>query len=345
MVMNSVTQRLGRRYGLPLAALLVTLASFALVLWWDDSPGVLLLVAAFGPPVTALLLARAAVGSGVRWGRMARAFALGGTLIPAIVIAVHGFVLSVVFALVEPLTDAGRSLFDDLRVDAELLDVLTNPWAVVFLVELALVAPIAEESLKPLAARIARPGSRRDAFLLGAAAGAGFAAVENVLYASGWFWSFDWFLPVAVLRSTGAALHLLGAGLISVALYERRERMEKRTSIAGMWGIAVGVHALWNGSIAVAIILYEEQARLAGIGGSALEWGIALDVMLGVIGMVLLGAIVAAARWATPDRPTSVSAMLDLARPTVIAGWAGLAALMIVPATIMILVFPEFVAF
>jgi RsiW-degrading membrane proteinase PrsW (M82 family) len=342
--MTSVTQQLGRRYGAPLVSLVVTLASFALVLWWVDSPAVLLLVAAFGPPVTALLLARAAAGGGVAWGPMVRAFVLGGTLIPAIVIAVHGFVLSVVFSLVEPLTAAGRDLFDDLRVDPGLIGVLTNPWAVVFLVELALVAPIAEESLKPLAARIARPRSRREAFLLGAAAGAGFAAVENVLYASGWFWSFDWFLPVAVLRSTGAALHLLGAGLISVALYERRERMENRTSVAGMWGIAVGIHALWNGSIAVAIILYEEQAGLGGVAGSTLEWGIALDVMLGVIGMALLGAIVVAAHWATPERPTGFGQMLDLARPTVIAGWAGVAALMIIPATIMILVFPEFVA-
>lgn len=333
-----------RRYALALAALAVTLASFALLLWWDESPGLLMLVAAFGPPVTALLVARAAAGGRMRGDGIALAFVLGGTLIPAIVIAVHGAVLVAVFAAVGPLADAGRDLLDDLRVDPALVDVLTNPWALIFLVELALVAPIAEESLKPLAARIARPGSRREAFVLGAAAGAGFAAVENLLYATGWFWSSEWFLPIAVLRSSGAALHLLGAGLISVALYERRTGMARRTSVAAMWGIAVGIHALWNGSIAVSIILYEEQARLAGFGGSALEWGIALDVMLGVIGMVLLGAIVVAGRWASTDEPMPLAESIDLSRPSLVAGWAGIAALMIIPATIAILVFPEFIA-
>ena len=332
------------RYGIVLAALLVTLVSFALLLWWDDSPGVLLLVAAFGPPVTALLTAWAGGGGPVRGARMALAFVLGGTLILALVIAVHGTVLTAVFAAVGPLADAGRDLLDDLRVDPALVDVLTNPWALIFLVELALVAPIAEETLKPLAAWLGRPESRGEAFVLGAAAGAGFAAVENLIYATGWFWSYEWFLPIAVLRSSGAALHLLGAGLISVALYERRHRMEGRVSVGAMWGIAVGIHALWNGSIAVAIILYEEQARLAGISGSALEWGIALDVMLGVIGMVLLGAIVVAARWASSAEPAPLAGSLDLSRPTVVAGWAGMAALLIIPATIAILVFPEFLA-
>lgn len=342
--MISMTRDMGGRYRLALVALIATLASFALVLWWEDSPSVLLLVTALGPPFTALLLAHAAAGGDVDRGRMARAFALGGTLIPVIVIMAHGLIVVTVLALVEPLAEAGRSLFDELRIDPTLIEVLTNPWAVVLLVQLALVAPILEESAKPVAVRLTRPGSRREAFLLGAAAGAGFAAVENVLYASGWFWSFDWFLPVAVLRSTGAALHLLGAGLISVALYERRERMEGRVSVPAMWGIAVGIHALWNGSIAVAVLLYEEQARLAGVSGSALELGIALNVILGVIGMVLLGAIVVAGHWAAPERPTPLGRTLDLSRPGLIAGWAGVAALLIIPATIMILLFPEFVA-
>jgi len=335
----------GRRYGTALGALALTLTSFAVLLWSDYQPGFLLLVAAFGPPVTALLLARSATGGPARIDRMILAFVLGGTLIPALVIAVHGVVLAAVFAAVGPLTDAGRQLLQDLEVDPSLVDVITNPWALIFLVELAVVAPVAEETLKPFAARIGRPGSRREAFLLGAAAGAGFAAVENVMYATGWFWSSDWFLPVSVLRSSGAALHLLGAGLISVALYERRVGMVHRTSIPAMWGIAVGIHALWNGSIAVSMILYEEQARLAGLSGSSLEWGIALDVMLGVIGMVLLGAIVVAARWASTDEPAPLAQSVDLSRAGAIAGWAGIAALMIIPATIAILVFPEFIAF
>jgi len=334
----------GRRYGLPATALVLTVGSMVVLLSWGEAPSVLLVVAAIGPPITAFLLAHAAAGGGVRRGRMYRAAALGATLIPILVIVVHGVVLAAVYAAVAPLGTAGRDLLDGIRVDPTLVEVLTNPWAMLFLIEMALVAPIAEETLKPLAARITRPASRREAFLLGAAAGAGFAAVENVMYASGWFFSSSWWLPVAVLRSSGAALHLLGAGLISVAWYERRAGMPSRLSLARAWGIAVAIHAFWNGAIAVAILLFEERSRL-GFAGSGWGWGVGLDVTLGIAGMALLGAIVLAARWAAPDDPEAVAGpIVDFARPGIIAGWAGLAALMIIPATILILVYPGFVS-
>lgn len=332
---------MGRQYRIPAMALAVTVAAILLVLSWDDAPGVLLLVAAVGPPISALLLARSAAGGGSSLRRLAAAFGLGATLIPFLVITVHGAVLAAVYTLVEPLGEAGRDLLDGLRVDPTFVEVLTSPWALLFLVELALVAPLAEESLKPLAARIVRPGSRREAFLLGAAAGAGFAAIEDVLYASGWFFSSEWWLPIAVLRSTGAALHLLGAGLISVALYERRQHVGRPTSLAKVWGLAVGIHAFWNGAIAVAMMLFEERSRV-GLGGSGWEWGIALDVLLGMVGMALLGALVVAARWAVPEEPRSGERVVDLGRPEVVAGWATLTALMLIPAIVLILVFPSF---
>lgn len=34
---------------------------------------------------------------------------------------------------------------------------------------------------------------------------------------------------------------------------------------------SMGIHAFWNGSIAVAIVLFEKQDRLAGLSGSALD--------------------------------------------------------------------------
>jgi hypothetical protein len=90
-------------------------------------------------------------------------------VVPILVI-LFGAVLATVYGLVAPFAAAGRDLLDELRVQPDLVDVLANPWSLLFLVELALVAPIAEESLKPLAARLVRPRSRREAFLLGAAA-------------------------------------------------------------------------------------------------------------------------------------------------------------------------------
>jgi hypothetical protein len=57
--------------------------------------------------------------------------------------------------------------------------------------------------------------------------------------------------------------------------------------------------------------------------------------------MLLLGARGRRPLGGSPT-PRPVDQVLDLERPEVIAGWAGLAALMIIPATVLILVFPSF---
>ncbi len=69
-----------------------------------------------------------------------------------------------------------------------------------------------------------------------------------------------------------------------------------------------------------------------------------MAITLAVVGMLLLGAIVIAARWASTDQPQPLSLAFSFERPGAVAGWASLAALMIIPLTIMLLVFPEFVA-
>ncbi len=66
--------------------------------------------------------------------------------------------------------------------------------------------------------------------------------------------------------------------------------------------------------------------------------------MLGAVGMLLMGAIVVAARWAAPERPPDLTRVLRSGQPAMVAGWAGLAALLVVPAVVMILVFPDFLA-
>lgn len=331
-----------RRYGWALAGLVTTTAATVVALSWAEAPGVLTWVATIGPPMTALLLAVAAVGPGVQILRVGRVFALGATLIPILAIATYAAVGSLVFVLVEPLSTFATDLLDDLRVDPTLLEVMANPWALVMLIQLAVMAPLVEETLKPLAAGIGRPASRAHAFVLGAAAGAGFAAIENVLYASGWFWGNLW-LPVAVLRSSGAALHLLGAGLISVAIYERRAGLRPRTSVVHMWGIGLAIHAFWNGSVAVAIVLFHGRGAL-GLQGTGTGWGTGLQVLLGAFGMLLMGAIVVAGRWARAETPQALGRVIDPARPAVVAAWAGLACLMIVPTVVLILAFPDFLS-
>ena len=305
----------------------------------------LLLVAAAGPPVTAFLLGRGAAGGAIRPGKLLGAALVGATLVPILVVTTHGAVAFAAWTLIDPLAGAATDLADQLEVDRSILAVFSNYWSLVFLVELAVLAPLSEEFFKPLTAFLFRARSRREAFLVGAAVGAGFAAIENMMYASGWWWSFESWLPIAVLRSSGAALHLLGAGLVSVAIYERRNRAG-RSSVLRMFGLAGGAHALWNGSIAVVIILFTERELIAGgLSGTSLSWGIALSVFLGALGVVMLGGMVIAGRWSAPDHSEGpLLSGLSFDRPAAVAGWAALACAMLIPLAVMILVFPGYLA-
>jgi hypothetical protein len=270
---------------------------------------------------------------------------VGATLVPLAVILLHGAFVVAAYALVSPLADAATALFDELGGDPTLVAVFTSPWAFVLLIDLAVVAPLGEEILKPLGARLLRPQNRPDAFLLGAAAGAGFAAIENILYSSGWLLSSDAWIPISVLRSSGAALHLLGAGLISVAIFEVRSGHAPRWLLLKTFGIAAGLHALWNGTIAVSIILFNERYLVGeGLTGSAFSWGLTLDIILGAFGVLMLGGLFVAGRWAKGDGGLSILAPVSFARPTTVAAWAALAVLMLVPATILVLAFPGYLA-
>jgi RsiW-degrading membrane proteinase PrsW (M82 family) len=166
------------------------------------------------------------------------------TLLPAAI-------LFLVFGLADTLLPQAEELLDALQFGS-LTEELLSPWFLAALVEIAVVAPLVEEMVKPLPLLplLKRVGSARDALLLGALAGAGFAIVENVLYAAmlGESWG-----GVLTVRALGAALHPLGTGLMAVAWW-RVLRYEP--GAAGRWarnyGLAVGAHALWNGTCVVA---------------------------------------------------------------------------------------------
>jgi RsiW-degrading membrane proteinase PrsW (M82 family) len=320
-----------------------TLGSVVLVLYVGADWAGLLFLAAIGAPLTVLLLAAAAART-PRLGSLVPSILLGGTVVPFLAILFYFAFSTAVYGLIEPLAEAGRSLLDELNADPDLLDALTSPWALVLLIELAVLAPLVEESLKPLGALLRRPRSARDAFMFGAAAGAGFAAAENLLYASGAMYSNDAWVAISVMRSLGAGVHLLGCGLVSLAVYRIRHEGARWGLGARFFGIAVAVHALWNGAIAVATILYNEREYVAGgLSGSALSWGIGLSVALGVLGVLVLGGVVLAARRLGTGEEVE-SGWLGLERPAGIAAWAAVGASMLVPAIILLKVFPDFLA-
>jgi RsiW-degrading membrane proteinase PrsW (M82 family) len=333
----------GSRFLVPGAALAATLGSIAFALFAPVDPGPFLVVAAVGPPVTALLLAAAVSGGASR--SLVPSALIGAVAVPVLVLLAGGALAAVVFGLVEPLAAAGRELLDELRVDPTLLGVLSSPWAVVLLVHLAVAAPLIEEALKPLGSLARRPQSARDAFLFGVAAGAGFAAVENLLYASGWFlWGESW-LAVSLLRSVGAAVHPLGAGLVSLGVWTALRARRPGAAVAS-FGAAAAIHALWNGSIAVTLVLFNERDFAAGgLGGTAFTWGVTLTVLLVLIGGAALAGLVGLARRVAGDGvPDRLLPRLSASGPRAIVAWASAAALLLVPAAILILEFPDFLA-
>jgi RsiW-degrading membrane proteinase PrsW (M82 family) len=306
-----------------------------------------LVVAAAGGPLTIFLVVQA-VADPDRKGRSPWvSFFLGATLVPFLVILLHGLFYGIGFVLVEPLFAAGIELFDELKADPGYVEVLTSFWAYLLIVELAVVAPLAEETTKPLGSVIRRPTTARDAFVFGAAAGTGFAVVENILYASGWFLSFDFWLPVSVIRILGSALHPFGAALVSWAVFRLRAGDSGRwAGLALAYGLAFAAHALWNGTIAVTQVLYAGRSELgSALSDDAVAWGIGLLSLLTVLGIIVAGGLILAARQIREDDdPVRPALLADLGRPAGITAWAMVSTMLLIPAAIVVLVFPALIA-
>lgn len=221
-----------------------------------------LMVAALAPPLAAVVWMLDRQPGTLTWRRMGVSFVGGATVsvILAIILEVllPGVVLLLVLDLAEPVLGGLEGLLDALA-GREVAKVLTSPGFLFALVELAAVAPLVEETVKPLVTlpllwQLERP---RDALLLGAAAGAGFAVLENVLYATA---GLRIWAGILTVRALGAAVHPLGSGLVTLGWHGvLRGRPDGGRRWLGGYGLAVGIHALWNGGIALLLALAGAQ--------------------------------------------------------------------------------------
>lgn len=128
----------------------------------------------------------------------------------------------------------------------------------ILLIMLAVVAPLVEELVKPLAVvvLIGRVRSKAEAFTLGLACGIGFNLVETTGYISSGY--NDW-LNVALVRSGAGLLHGFGAAMMALGWYclthQEEGTWKRRIWLAlGCAGYAIFQHALWNGSIGLAFL-------------------------------------------------------------------------------------------
>jgi RsiW-degrading membrane proteinase PrsW (M82 family) len=226
----------------------------------------------------------------ITWRRGTLAFISGATIGVFVALVLEILLPTIVFALVFNFADVALNRVSDLfdaLAGSRISDALTNRGFLYIFIQLAIIAPLAEELAKPLALLPAlRRLSRNEAFLLGAFAGAGFAAVENVIYAAsgGEIWN-----GILLVRALGGALHPLGAGLMALAW---RDLFSGKEGAASQWfarfAIAVGVHAAWNGGSLLVITLgsagfFGDLPNEIGVlGVSAAGGTLAFLVLLGI---------------------------------------------------------------
>ncbi len=213
------------------------------------------------PPLIAVAWFAAHHLDGVTWRRGIVAFFGGATMSVALAIilelALPIFVLALVSAAFNAVSRYLQSFLDALA-GANIANALTSPGFILLFVQLAIIAPVVEEFVKPLLTLpLLRQLARRDAFLLGALAGAGFAAVENIVYTN---FGFALWSGVLLLRAIGCAIHPFGAGMVAVgwrAVLLREPQARKKWLMR--FGAACGMHALWNGGSLLILTLAGAQ--------------------------------------------------------------------------------------
>jgi hypothetical protein len=158
-----------------------------------------------------------------------------------------------VFNLADTVSGSIRALLSALS-STDVAQALTDPGFIFIFVQIAIIAPLAEEIAKPLVTLpLLRNLNKQEAFWVGAMAGAGFAALENVIYATT---GLTIWAGILVVRALGSALHPLGSGLVAQGW---RDVLHGEKDSGKNWlrrfGIAVAVHAAWNGGSLLVITL------------------------------------------------------------------------------------------
>jgi len=113
-------------------------------------------------------------------------------------------------------------------------------------ITVAIIGPLVEETVKPLAViiLIGRMRSAAETFVLGLACGIGFDLIETSGYISS---STDNWLNIALGRTGSGLLHGMGAAMVALGWYYLTHPGKNRVPKAlGCWLYAVVQHALWN---------------------------------------------------------------------------------------------------
>lgn len=216
------------------------------------------LAAVLLPPVAAVAWMVDRRPGELTWRQVTVAFAAGATVSVGLAVVLEVLLPGVVLALVWGMAGLALPALEGLinaLAGGDVAAALTSPGFLFAMVQLAVVAPLVEEFVKPLITLplLKRLESPRDALLVGAIAGAGFAAFEDAVFAG--FGLRIW-AGILLVRALGAAIHPLGGGLTALSWHDL---LHRRPGAGRRWlaryGLAVGIHALWNGGSLLVLTL------------------------------------------------------------------------------------------
>jgi RsiW-degrading membrane proteinase PrsW (M82 family) len=298
-------------------------------------PPLFLLGAALPTMAVVAWAARRLAGS-ITWRQAALSLVAGSTLSIFIAILLETFLPFLVYNILYPLEDLAYTFSDTLGFGSSgfLERLFFSPVILVFLLFTAFQAPLPEEFAKALTLPFfgrKRIQSERQAFMIGMASGAGFAILENMLYEglyaqwSGWSWG-----GITLLRGVGSVLHPLCTGVVALGWFRMREGGFKELLKA--YGIAVGLHTLWNGGFLPFVYLSGIE-NFTGAYETFSVYGEAIEIVL----VLFLAALSLGLWWLLHRMVTNmaVEAGPDLAPVRIsarsLAFWGFTCALIIIP--------------
>ena len=243
----------------------------------------LFLLGAALPTIAVVAWASRGLGFPISWRQGSLALVSGSTLSIAVTLLLGGFLPFVAFMLIESLSTLTESVFGPFALGSPgLLERLFfSPFAAIFLLGVALQAPIPEEFAKALCLPMfgrSRIVLARQAFAIGLASGAGFAILENMLYEglyaqwSGWTWG-----GVTALRAVGSVMHPLTTGIVALGWFHMQKEGVGRLLKAYL--AAVLIHTLWNGGFD-ALVLMSGLDFYGGVGPTFSIYGETIEALL-----------------------------------------------------------------
>jgi len=243
------------------------------------------------PPLIILAFARRRL-AGIRWRDVILQSANGALLAPlgaAVAEALSILTLTLVVLTATTSTPSGVAWLQELLTNLQNPAWFANPEALyklllsppillILSLTLTIIAPLIEESLKPLGVIIMsyRRPSKAQSFLWGLAGGAGFALTENL--SSGAI-ALDAWGMVMLMRIGCTAMHCLGGGLMGLGWYYFLIA-HRPWLLAGAYVASIGSHAIWNATAGGLVLIFLTLTSASG------ELGLAL----GGLGVLLLSS-------------------------------------------------------